>query len=139
MAVTKCFFCGEDSSLLMGKRMVPNENGPIHRAAHNKVYDMTPCSKCEEFMKQGIILIGIDTEKSEVGWNENKNGEDHWMPNPYRSGNFSVIREEGFRRVFDDEIASGDAAVTFALKHRWMFINHEFGKHVGLFPEKDIE
>lgn len=117
VALTKCFFCGGDGTILLHKRL-----GDISEA-HGKVCDMEPCSKCSEYMKQGIILIGIDDAKSGNGWSipPDPGSRDHgnWVPNPYRTGAFVVIKDAALERAINPpELAAG------AKKHRWMFIEH---------------
>lgn len=48
-----------------------------------------PCAKCEGFMKQGIILISVDEEKSKDD-----------PQNPYRTGGWVVVTEDFIRRTF---------------------------------------
>ena len=124
MALTKCFFCGESDKILLGKRLIKG-TGKLEREVHGKVVDMEPCSKCAGYMKQGVIILGIDEQKSEPGWNK-PNGQDHWMPNPYRTGDFSVVKDAFFQRV-DDEMAR------HALKVRWIFMTQEAGRKLGVF------
>ena len=88
---------------------------------HGKVIDMTPCNKCTDLMKQGIILITIDPDKSEPGWNRAS------MPNPYRTGGWFVVRDEAVERFAPSELAE------WAKKHRFMFIEHQAAERVGLF------
>jgi hypothetical protein len=119
VALTHCFFCGEADRILLDRSL-----GDISEA-HGKALDMEPCAKCQKWMDEGVILLGIVPEKSEPGWNEKA------LPNPYRSGGFAVVKEEAVRRMFNDE----GGAVTFALKHRWVFIDHKAGVMTGVWPE----
>ena len=111
VALTKCFYCGEDDKILFHRRL-----GDCS-AFHGAVVDMDPCPKCAEHMKQGIIVIGIDASKSDPDWNRPPPGAGPgWMPDPCRSGYFLVMREAVFSRIFKGE------AVSWARKHRWAFI-----------------
>ena len=141
MALTKCYYCGESNQLLLaGVKNSKNlklvrGKGEVERNVHNRVFDMTPCSKCADWMKQGIVLIGISDEKSEPGWHQKPPGaSDRWMPNPYRSGHFAVVKEEAFTKVFNPE----SEAAKFGIKNRWMFIEVKAGAMIGLWEEKEV-
>lgn len=120
VALAKCFYCLGDGCILLHKRL-----GDISEA-HGKVVDMTPCSQCAGYMKQGIILITIDDSKSEPGWNKPGPGG---IPNPWRTGGFFVVTAEAFSRMFNGPAAD------FGRKHRWMFIEDEAARRVGLFEQ----
>jgi len=126
VALTKCFFCGESDKILLATHY--NRNGePLHDLApmHNKVVDMEPCSQCADYMKQGIILIGIDAEKSAQGWEREK------LPNPWRTGAFAVLKEEAILRMVNDK-----KVIDFAVKCRFMFVEHEAMAMMGVLPEQ---
>lgn len=135
VALTKCYFCGGDNSILLNKILVPEMKGKVE-SCHGKIVDMTPCPSCEKMMKMGVILITFDPEKSEPGWNRpsphaTEEERRRFMPNPYRTGGFFVVRDEFIQRVFQpDEIAG------WALKNRWMFIEHEAAVRMNLFGSK---
>lgn len=130
VALTKCFFCNGDHQILMNSLLTPRHAANV-KQAHGMVIDMSPCNKCEEMMKMGVILITIDPAKSTKDWNKPPRGtepKDNWMPNPYRTGGWFVVRDEFVRRVFEPaEIAD------YAIKHRWMFIEDEAARMMGLF------
>ena len=124
VALTKCFFCGEDNDILLHRSLKDISE------CHGKVVHMNPCSKCAELMQQGVLLITIDDEKSDRDWNippTDKKEARNWMPNPYRTGGFFVIRDEAIQRILDSQMAS------FATEHRWMFIEHAAAEAIGLF------
>jgi hypothetical protein len=125
VALTRCFYCCEPDRILLATHY-DQKGEPIRDLgpAHNKVVDMEPCPQCREYMEQGIILIGIDEKKSDPGWQKEK------LPNPWRSGAFSVIKEEAFDRVFPEEFHE------FAHKHRWMFIEHAAMVNLGIVKEE---
>src|SRR5947208_1408802 len=102
VALTRCFFCNGDAEILMNMRLTPGCAAKV-RDADKKVINMQPCNQCKEYMAAGVILITIDDEKSERGWNRPPPGEDGrgFMPNPYRTGGFFVLRDEAVRRIFD--------------------------------------
>jgi hypothetical protein len=97
---------------------------------HGKVINMDPCNKCQGYMQQGVILITIDDEKSGKDWHK-PDGSKHWMPNPYRTGGWFVVRDEAIKRMIHPaEMAA------WAIKHRWMFIEHAAAERMGLFDQK---
>lgn len=136
VALTKCFYCLEPDRILLATRYYETKKGmqPTKDLApfDRKVIDMDPCQKCADWMKKGIILIGIDSAKSEPNWNEpptlNEDRE-RWMPNPWRSGGWSVIKEEAFKRLVEDPKMR-----EFALKRRFMFMEHEAMVMTGIIP-----
>jgi hypothetical protein len=129
VALTKCYFCGESDRILINKLLTKQMAKKVE-SANGKVIDMEPCAKCADFMEQGIILLTIDDSKSDPGWNKpgpSATSEHHrWMPNPYRTGGFFVVKEEALTRMLGE-------AHDFALKHRWIFIEHEVAEKLGLF------
>lgn len=125
----KCYYCGDIASLGIGKTMVEGISSRL-KEADNKVIDMNPCSKCEGYMKQGIILLTIDNEKSTPGWNIPPIDPDerkHWIPNPYRTGGFFVVKEEYIQKIFDK------TNTDLAMRLRFSFIEHEAAEMLGFF------
>lgn len=146
VALTKCFFCLEDGCILLATRY-RQDGSPLHslKPYHGKVVDMTPCSKCAEYMKQGIILITIDPAKSEPGWEKpapiyhkanpwSQQEEYPGIPNPYRAGGFIVVTEDAIRRW----LANQKDLLDWCLKHRWMFIEHEAAIQAGMIEAPKI-
>ena len=134
VALTKCYFCGESDKILLAKTYNRTKNGmePVHdlKPFHGKVVDMEPCQKCADYMKQGIILIGIDEAKSTPGWNKEK------IPNPYRTGPFLVVKEEAIDH-FPLRGKGADNIRGFAKKYRFMFVEHEVLEKLGILPKED--
>ena len=137
VALTKCFFCGKDDKIVINMRLNPTAAAGVD-AAHRKVLNMSPCPECAEYMKQGVILITIDDAKSDKDWSvppPELYGEarNRWMPNPYRTGGFFVVKDEAIKRLPQPKM------VEWALKHRWIFIEHEMAKMLGLFENAQKE
>lgn len=122
VAMTRCYLCGGDKDIILHTRMkdISEVNG--------KVVDMSPCNKCQELMKQGIIMITIDSEKSDKDWDKPKDGE---IPNPYRTGGFFVVKDEAVTRMLE----GNQNYIDWVLKHRWMFIEHSVAEQIGLFDQ----
>jgi len=133
VALTRCYFCGESDRILLATRY--NQKGePLKDLGpmHGKVVDMEPCPQCKEYMEQGVILIGIDDAKSEPNWFKER------IPNPYRTGAWSVIKEEAFDRLplCGPE---ADRIKEFAKKQRFMFVEHQVLVNLGIVKEKPDE
>ena len=121
VALTRCFFCGDPDRILLATRY-DWKGEPLKdlSQANNKVIDMEPCQKCADHMGQGVILLTVDSTKSESGWEKQR------LPNPYRTGPFFVIKDDAIIRMMPTELA------TWAIKHRWMFIEHQAAEKLGL-------
>lgn len=129
VALTKCFFCGKDDRILLCTGYT-HSGRPVRdlSEANGKVIDMEPCNECKGYMQQGIILIGIVSAMSEPNWNK-----PNQIPNPYRSGQFAVIKEEAMRRIFEGAI------LDFALKHRWMFAEAQALIELGICQPAEVQ
>lgn len=130
VALTLCFYCQESNEIVINSRLTKNVADKV-KEMDGKVISMQPCSKCEEHMKQGVILITFDPEKSDTDWHmppKNLKEGETWMPNPYRSGGIFVVRDEAVRDMIDDE-----GMADWAIKHRWLFMEHEVAVTTGLF------
>ncbi len=141
VALTKCYFCHESDKIVMNTRLAPQIAARVEEM-NGKVIDMDPCNKCKALMQQGVILITIDSEKSGTDWHKPPNEawddrrgvwapDPNWMPNPYRTGGWFVVKDDAIRRMMPD---SPDLA-EWAIKHRWMFIEDEAARKIGLFAE----
>lgn len=127
VALTKCFFCNEDDAIILNTKLTSFFANKV-KEAHGKVISMDPCNKCRDFMKMGVIAITIDDSKSDPGWNR-PDGTDHWMPNPYRAGGWFVVKDDFVKRL-------PEPFSSHALKHRFMFMEHEAAKQIGLLDAK---
>jgi hypothetical protein len=135
VALTKCYFCGDSADIIINTLLVESAARRV-KECHGKVAHMHPCNKCQEMMKMGVILLTIDSEKSEPGWNAppryaSEAEKRHFMPNPYRTGGFFVVRDEFVEKVFHPK-----EMADWAIKHRWMFIEHQAAEMMGLFKGK---
>ena len=124
VALTKCYFCNESNEIILHTRLTPFHASQVEKL-NGMVINMNPCQKCEDLMKRGVILITIDNEKSAPGW-EKPDGGDNWMPNPYRTGGWFVVTDDATKRMFT-------SMADWAIKHRFIFIEHEAAKMIGLF------
>lgn len=119
-SVRQCYVCGKDIEvILFGHLKNKDESckkcgepyGDIE-APRQICLDKEPCDKCKEYMKQGIILIGV---------RDGESGE-----NPYRTGEFLVIKQEAAERLFCGE--AGKAT----LEKRIAFVEQRVLKATGL-------
>lgn len=115
VGMSVCFLCGEVKELLLDARM--KETLP-QKACFNK----EPCTQCQKWMKEGIILISV---------NEKLSGKD--LDNPYRTGGWCVIKEEALRRMINE-----GPLLDGILKQRVAFLPDEVWDKLGL-PRKEQE
>lgn len=102
VALTKCFICGKDNEIIMNTRLT-EKDAKMVKEMHGKVVSMEPCNECKEYMKKGVILISIrDGEKGN---------------NPYRTGGFVVIKDEGLKGPDWNEAKK--SRVCFVEDHIW--------------------
>jgi hypothetical protein len=107
------FFCGEDFQIILNTTLTKKAKNDVE-SLHGKVIGMSPCDQCKKLMEQGIILIGIDNDKSDRNWYEST------LPNPYRTGEFVVIKDSAFKLLTNDQ-----GILDFGISNRFMFIEHE--------------
>jgi hypothetical protein len=103
-----CYFCGEDKNevVLLGA-------GYKGEAPMRMLMDTHPCEQCQEYMEQGVILMGVDPDKSAD------------EENPHRTGHFVVVKDDAIERVFDDEMAQA------AIQRRAAFIGVDVLQALG--------
>lgn len=117
--MTTCFYCGEPKDILLVGAAVAkakeaglcSSDGKMDRSIG--CIDKEPCQKCQEYMKQGIILISV------------KDGEEG--DNPYRTGGWVVIKEEVIKRIVQPEAIAVDI-----IKQRMAFIPDAVWGALGL-------
>jgi len=87
-AIPHCYFCNkEKNEIILAGQLKDDVEAP-----RGKVWNMEPCDECSSLMEQGIILISV------ADGEENKPNND----NPYRTGNFCVIKDEAIKRIIND-------------------------------------
>lgn len=128
VGMTRCFYCNEYSEILLDTRLrnsLPRDCGVIN---------MRPCSKCEGYMKQGIIVIVVQKASLEaeerrlaVLGTPDKNHPQEGICNPHRTGVWVVMREEALRRLVRDE-----KLLESILRYRWTFMDDETAEATGL-------
>jgi len=136
VALTRCFYCLESSDILLNTRLTSKLSAFV-RACDGKVVDMSPCSRCQELMGRGVILITISDEQSEPGWSNPPEREirdrrgvvrkEPGIPNPYRTGGWFVVTDDFVRRVLTGDV------VDHVLRCRWGFLEHDVADALGLF------
>jgi hypothetical protein len=117
-ALTKCYFCGGPGAILIATK----DRVDVARY-HGQIVDMSPCSRCQEHMKIGVILISIrdgEAAKGEEASRQNPRA----IPNPYRTGRVCVIRNEAAERLFKPDHP--------ALKLKWCFVEDGGWQKMGL-------
>ena len=115
VALTKCFYCGGDSDILINDRLTKH-NAEKVESMHGQIVNRKPCGKCQEYMKTGIIVITIDEEKSQGDMN-----------NPYRMGFFGVMTDAAITRMITDEDIRKQV-----LHDRVLWLGHQIAVDMGL-------
>lgn len=136
VAMTTCFYCGEGNEILLHMRMsnVFPDHGKIG------VTSLRPCSKCEDYMKQGVLLISFDESKTDFNDTlklpnpEKKRKSDHHpdtvdtgTPNFYRTGGWCVVRDDAVERMPIER-----KFIDRALKQRVLFLPDQVWDAFGL-------
>ena len=80
-----------------------------------------PCDQCKKWMQEGVIFIGIDPEKTTD------------ETNPYRTGDFSVIRDSS--NVFSIMTQTLRDNV---LEKRCCFVDYRLGYKLGVFRHPEF-
>jgi len=121
-SLSTCFLCGESNEIILFGRLTPSQRKALKaeggKAPRNICMDKTPCSKCAEYMEQGVILISVDESRSSD------------TSNPYRTGGWCVVKEEAVKRwglkpqELEDQI----------IESRVAFIPDELWNILGLPP-----
>jgi len=107
-SVSVCYFCGENKNELF---LLGYNKGK--EAPREAVFNTEPCDKCKEHMKKGVIFISV------------RDGE--YGTEPYRTGKFAVVKEEGVRRIVKPKSLAEEA-----IKKRVCFIEDSAWKKIGL-------
>lgn len=115
-AIYQCYWCGEDIGLVLPGADVSKFKDAGLTDASGKMnmnvgaIDYTPCDKCKEYMKQGVILISV------------RDGDE-----AYRTGGFVVVKDEVIKRMVQP-----DELVDQVLEKRICFISDTVWKILGL-------
>ena len=117
VALTKCFFCGEDNEIILNTRLSSRMAKKVE-AMHGKVLNKRPCSKCEKLMQQGIMFISVRDGETDKETNNN----------PYRTGKICVIKDEAVQRMG----ITPKELLNDILKKRMCFIEDTVWKNLGL-------
>jgi len=136
VALTRCYYCGEPNEIVIDRYLGHSHHGKGVSELQDKVIDMRPCNKCEELMKQGVMLIGIIPSMCDPNWSappKDKKQAEGWMPNPYRSGDVVVLKDDAIRRLINDP-----GMVNYALEKRWIFIDKEVLNMLGINTKKEV-
>lgn len=121
-AMTLCYFCNKGDRILINSTLTQRYADAV-KECHNKVADMGPCNECEKLMEDRILLIEIDIDKCEHGWNKPPEGDNHWMPNPHRTGTVVWVND----RFIEDNMPS---MADWCKKHRFSFVEQPIVKDI---------
>lgn len=129
-AVLHCYFCNKPKNELALLGMLPGDA----EAPRRLVADTEPCDECKEYMARGILLISVadgepdrmDSER--VAWEfDHRRNKQPFIPNPNRTGGWSVVREEAVKRWITDQ-----AVCDQIMKARFAFVPDEVWNAIGL-------
>lgn len=104
VGMMNCYFCNKPKGILLDKKL-------RNTFQREQVVDQEPCDECKEYMKKGIIMIGV------------KDGESG--NNPYRTGEWFVVTEDFIKRAIKGELKKQ------ILKQRVVFIEQNVLKKIG--------
>lgn len=136
-SIPKCFFCRKDKNEIVMNTTLSAGIADKVAEMHGKIVDMSPCQECRGWMDRGIILISVkDGEKmAEEGWSPDPTKGPAGMvppiPNPYRTGGWTVITEDGFIRTMEG-MKADQHCIQAGLRHRWMFVEDTVWCAIGL-------
>lgn len=116
-ATPLCFFCNQPKNELV---LAGKLKGDIE-APKNMVWDHNPCDQCQEYMKQGIIVISV------------KNGESG--NNSYRTGGWWVLKENAIKNI----LGHTPDLLADILKKRVVFMPDEVCTMLGLIKGEKNE
>ena len=134
--LSKCFYCGKDDAIvLFGAGYTEKDDNGVRRQKQAPmnigVFSMDPCNECREFMKQGIIFISAkDMDYVAMRPEHKKKNCRPFIPNPYRTGGYWVLKEEAVRRIVPE-----GPLLEQMLKYRWTFIEDDAAHKLGLFDQ----
>ena len=105
-AIPRCFFCGERKNEVLLPGLL---KGDVE-APRDAVWDREPCDRCQQYMKDGIILISVRDGESDT--------------NLYRTGGWCVLREAAVRKLFERS-----DALYWTSHHHWLavMVSDSFG------------
>ncbi len=120
-----CYFCNEPKGVILHGRIQYKSAKALRDAGidvpadgsapRNLIIDKEPCDKCQDFMKQGVVLISVKEEGL-------KNDEE-----PFRTGGWVVVSEDFITRI----ICEGDTRDSI-LRKRVAFVPDRAWEALGL-------
>jgi hypothetical protein len=125
-SIETCFLCGQPKGVALFGVVHPSTKEAFKKAGNpfsetgeaprEVCLDMEPCSKCQEHMSKGIIMISV---------REPRNKEEE--KNPYRTGGWVVVKEEAVKRFITPL-----SVLKTILKKRVAFVPDEAWDMIGL-------
>jgi hypothetical protein len=102
-AIPVCFFCLEDKNEVI----LPGKMKDDMEAPRGMVWNMEPCERCADLMKEGIMLASV---------RDGESGD-----NPYRTGGMVVIDEDAMEELLTEELFAHLSATRFGFieDHVW--------------------
>lgn len=113
-----CYLCGEEKGEialtgLAGDRAAKKMGRSDGQMPMRCCIDKEPCDKCQGYMKQGIIIIGVEDGES---------GD-----NPKRTGHFAVVTEDPVKEMLE----GNTTMLKSVMESRVMFMDRSSMVHTG--------
>lgn len=86
-SITKCFFCGEDTGVVLLGRLENDAEAPKY-----VVMDYEPCDKCKSMMEKGITFIEVSDTPIQPNMPPIQQGI-------YPTGRFFVLKEDSIDKI----------------------------------------
>lgn len=112
--MTKCFWCGEDTGIIMDiikKQKKEKQNKSI-------VLNYDPCDKCQKNMDLGFTVI-------EVSYKPEVKNQPEIQEGIYPTSRYWVIKESVAIKIFDKNIKNKNKA----------FVTEDVAKEIGLYKK----
>lgn len=120
-----CFLCGKDMGVILFGKLTAEQKRVMREAGIDDPFDPNKaprqicfgnhCDECAEHMKNGVICISVDEERSTD------------PQNPYRTGGWCLVRDEAISRIVNDHELRDQI-----LKKRVAFIPDDAWAAIGL-------
>ena len=103
--------------IIMNQRLTKSAAEKVEQI-HGQVVGIADhfCEQCQDYANQGIIFVGVDESKTED------------MSNPYRSGLFTVVKEDAVKDMVEEPLLSR------ILEKRMTYIEHDVAVQMGMVP-----
>ena len=121
-----CFICAKlvDQDVIMNTKATKSAADKV-KALHGAVVGFMeePCNECKEQMKKGVIIVTMNSDKTDD------------PNNPYRTGGFFLVTEDYIGRLLEEK--EHKELKETVLTKRYMFLEHVVAEKLGFFNFED--